>query len=470
MIKIFLPDDPMNIERKYTFTVMLKNILGLEVEFFHIKKLKKYISNYIIKQNYVYLLTEKNNLICMVDFFFYRFKTPLEYLKSKYIPKVRYIKKYNDMPVFFSKYNFSFEKIEQFEHIDQTDRPNINIFTIDIDICAIVFFMLTRWEEFVLATEHPQKLDSFNRFPFSESLAFKNNFLHRPIVNEYTELLWSLLKKAGSNQIPKRQGFKIIPTHDIDSIKFPCSLKSLAGDILKRKNLELFLNRLKIKAKIIKNPYDNFSNLMDVSEKAGLQSHFYFMACKKGIYQNGYNLNNNKLKQTFSEILKRGHIIGFHPGFNTEINLDLFNNEKNRLSKITANNINEGRQHYLLFKAPFTWNIWEKSGLKIDSTLGYSKHEGFRCGTGCIYPVFDFINKKILSLKERPLIIMDGTLAKHKNLSIKESLNIIEYYCNISKNFDMPFTILFHNSSLNKLIEPWKYWHGVYSAFMQGLK
>lgn len=46
-----------------------------------------------------------------------------------------------------------------------------------IDIFASSFFMLTRWEEYV-----NKKRDNHNRFPASESLAYKFGFLNRPIA------------------------------------------------------------------------------------------------------------------------------------------------------------------------------------------------------------------------------------------------------------------------------------------------
>jgi hypothetical protein len=72
----------------------------------------------------------------------------------------------------------------------------------------------------------------------------------------------------------------------------------------------------------------------------------------------------------------------------------------------------------------------------------------------------------MLSLKEMPLIIMDGTLANYRNLNYHESLDILNYYCRASQKFEMPFTLLFHNSSINNLLEPWKSWGNVYAAFL----
>ncbi len=86
----------------------------------------------------------------------------------------------------FSKNDFIVEKdipiIYGTDKLEITEQ-NQNIITCGIDIFASSFFMLTRWEEYV-----NKNRDRHNRFPAIESLAFKNDFLSRPVVNEYVEM------------------------------------------------------------------------------------------------------------------------------------------------------------------------------------------------------------------------------------------------------------------------------------------
>src|ERR1700719_3865450 len=50
------------------------------------------------------------------------------------------------------------------------------------DIFAASFFLLSRYEEYLLFQP-----DRYGRFPFQESLAFKENFLNVPLVNYWLE-------------------------------------------------------------------------------------------------------------------------------------------------------------------------------------------------------------------------------------------------------------------------------------------
>jgi hypothetical protein len=194
------------------------------------------------------------------------------------------------------------------------------------------------------------------------------------------------------------------------------------------------------------NPYDTFGFIMNTSEKLGLRSHFYFMSSDSKLPPDTrYYLKSKRFKNKIKEIKTRGHIIGFHPGYYTFDNILRWSSEKKLLERAVKNKIVEGRQHYLRFDIPVTFRIWEKNEVEIDSTLGYAENEGFRCGTGDIFTVFDFLERRQMHVKERPLIIMDGTL--RRQYSQEQALTVIKYYISIGRKYNSSITLLFHNSS-----------------------
>jgi hypothetical protein len=191
----------------------------------------------------------------------------------------------------------------------------------------------------------------------------------------------------------------------------------------------------------------SFVFLMRKSEKLGIKSHFYFMSADtKQIYDSAYYLQRKAFKSVIREINDRGHIIGFHPGYYTYNDDEKWTSEKQRLEEILQQEVLEGRQHFLRLDITKTLSIWDMNNMLIDSTLGYADIEGFRCGTGDEFHVFDFHIRKQLQLKERPLIIMDGTLWKYQNYSFNESLDIIQYYKSIGKKYKTIITLLFHTA------------------------
>jgi hypothetical protein len=417
MLLIEIPDNNIP-ERKYIINVLFHEFLGLNYDL----SIHNGISDYTIKFD--------NCRITIRDDFFDRFDEPLSYLNYSNLPiNVIYLKNEftieDDIPVVYGS-DF-FKRTEN--HID-----------CGIDIFASSFFMLTRWEEYVNKTR-----DYHNRFAGTKSIAYKYNFLNRPIVNEYLEMLWNMMLSLGFTQKRKQRNYEIKLTHDIDMLKFPKSFRMIVGDILKRKNPRLALNHFSFM--FLKNPFDTFDLLMTSSEKIGLRSHFYFLSSDKSIqpYEFRYDIKSKFFKGKITEIVRRGHIIGFHPGYYTYENEERWLIEKNMLEDAVNMNITEGRQHYLRFDITKTPQIWDRNNMKLDSTIGYPEKEGFRCGTGDVFPLFDILKRVQMNLNESPLIIMDGTLFEYQNKSYKDSFEIFKYYIMICKKYNSCITLLFHN-------------------------
>jgi len=92
----------------------------------------------------------------------------------------------------------------------------------NIDLIASSFFMLNRVEEIVSPAA-----DEHGRYPVEASLAFKEGFLHRPIVNEYLEFLWFWLKNVDPGFQRKKRSFQLFLTHDVDHIRVGTARKRL---------------------------------------------------------------------------------------------------------------------------------------------------------------------------------------------------------------------------------------------------
>ena len=209
MLKIIIPLNNIN-ERKYILDIIFNEFLGLKFELVEDKECKDWI-----------IELENKKVLTIKDTFFNNYSQDLEYLKLDNIPS----------------------KIE------------------DLDIFAASFFMLTRWEEYV-----SKNRDEHDRFPATESLAFKQNFLDRPVVNENVEKLKKMLLNLDNSLFFKEYNYKFTLTHDVDVPFKYYSLKStirtLAGDLLKRGDIKLFFSNLNnfIKSKINykKDPFYTF--------------------------------------------------------------------------------------------------------------------------------------------------------------------------------------------------------------------
>jgi hypothetical protein len=64
--------------------------------------------------------------------------------------------------------------------------------------------------------------------------------------------------------------------------------------------------------------------------------------------------------------------------------------------------------------------------MEFDSTLSYADKEGFRCGVCYDFPVFDFLERKQLKLREFPLIVIEGSFTRYQNIGPLEMENKID--------------------------------------------
>jgi len=430
MITIKIPTNNLN-ERKYIIDILFGEFLGLEYEI-KVENRKDYE-----------IVLENENLIIFEDSFFGNFPKDLEYLKQENIPK----------KIEFGKNDFIFENDIPIIYGTNKLIKNQSTITCGIDIFSSSFFMLTRWEEYVNKTR-----DIHNRFPATESLAYKQGFLDRPIVNEYVEMLWNMLKCLGIKQKRKKREFKLILTHDVDiPLKYKniySGIKEIIGDIVKRKNFRLAFENLALKLKthlkLKKDPFDTFNYLMDISESLNSKSYFFFMGKGTSSYDNRYNSNDKFILNLVENIKNRGHFIGIHPTYNAYNDFNQFKQEKLELEKNFNLKITFGREHYLRFETPTTWQIWEDNEMEWDSTLSFADKEGFRCGICYPYSVYNILTRKKLNLKERPLIVMEGSFITYQpNITPEQMEQKIKKLMNKVKKYNGEFVFLWHNSSFN---------------------
>ena len=161
------------------------------------------------------------------------------------------------------------------------------------------------------------------------------------------------------------------------------------------------------------------------------------------------------------KIKSRGHHIGIHPTYGAYNNFEQFKNEKKELERNLNTSIAFGREHYLRFEVPTTWQIWEDNNMKWDSTLSYADKEGFRCGVCYEYSVFNILTREKLKLKEKPLIVMEGSFATYQpHIKPKDMEKKIKRLISEVKKYNGEFVFLWHNSSFNTSL--WKRYNDVY--------
>jgi hypothetical protein len=334
-----------------------------------------------------------------------------------------------------------------------------------VDIFGSAFFMLTRYEEIAVVTR-----DDHDRFPARASLAARAGILDRPIVNEYLEVLWGAIHHLWPQLERRRRQYRAFVSHDVDwplvTLGVPVRqvARSAVGDVLTRKDPALAMRRLLSRYRIARHNFDGdvgntFDFIMDTSEARGITSAFYFITDHTAGTRDGtYSIEHSWVRALMRRLHDRGHEIGLHPSYNSFRDPSQTRIEFDRLRQVCdEEGIRQttwgGRQHYLRWSNPETWQNWDQAGLDYDSTLSFADRVGFRSGVCFEYPVFDLRARIRLKVRERPLLVMEATLFKtaspnYMAQSDEDGLATLDALRSAVGHYSGDFALLWHNSSL----------------------
>lgn len=348
-----------------------------------------------------------------------------------------------------------------------------------VDVFGAAFAMLTRYEEAVVADR-----DEHGRFAAPSSVAGRERFLTVPVVDAYVELLWSAIEAALPRTVRRERTYQVVITHDVDDplstlARTPVDVvRQLGADVLRRKDAGLALRRArtlamgKNPAGYRSDPHNTFDFLMDVSERNGLTSAFYFQSHREPNRGGGalYALEHPWIQALLRRVHARGHEIGYHAGFGTYLDPERTAAEFDHLRKVTgANGIDQpgwgGRQHYLQWAPSTTWRNWADAGLDHDCTLAFADAAGFRTGTCHEFTAFDLERRRPLPLRERPFQIMDVTLFGYMGMGPDDAAATVAEIRAECRRYRGTLGVLWHNDSVLRTARE-KAW---YAALMASL-
>ncbi|GLR18886.1 DUF7033 domain-containing protein [Portibacter lacus] len=271
------------------------------------------------------------------------------------------------------------------------------------DLFEAIFFHLSRYEE--------RSLD-FSAF-LSNKLAFERSLLtvkagleKRPLVDELVAAFLEVLtgEKADYSK-------PTVLSHDIDFIqkfKSPFSIvRKIAGHIRHRKSMSGFPKLWKSYMDYLLRGRDGFDTFDWMISELKIDKSIYFLVGGKHKEDNEYSLKSKVVQKAFRLAKERNYIIGIHPSYESWNDIDLIRAEKEKLEHEVGIEISISRQHFLNFDISITPRLLENLGIREDSSIGFTRYVGYRCGTGLPYKLYDFVNEKAFDVVEIPLVFMD---------------------------------------------------------------
>jgi hypothetical protein len=334
---------------------------------------------------------------------------------------------------------FGTPKIEKFK----------NTIICHADLIASTYFLISRYEEFINPNTNR---DTHGRYIGKQSIPAKANFIHRPIIEEYGELLRNLLEQTGISLPPIPQKINhIYLTHDVDSITNYRRLRGLIGGILRRENLNTILKSL---FNINNDPAYTFPWILRQDNLLPTAIQIYFIKATRNATsfdRPSYNLTGKNFKYLTKEILKStpNAIFGLHASYKSGNIPDIIPDEQRLLQYAIENQqITTARHHYLRSLQPEDMESLIDAHITDDFTMGYADIAGFRLGT--CRPV-RFINpktKQLTTLILHPLTMMDCTLSEphYMNFNYNQALSYAQSLIEQTQKHNGDLCLLWHNT------------------------
>jgi len=357
-----------------------------------------------------------------------------------FIPRQQIIfsdRKYSSHELKSNCYLHKADKVYSVEGESKTDQIFLKSRRFQFDLLEAIFFHISRYEEYGIV-----QLNEWDALKESEHFLVRNQLEKTPVVDH---LIISFVN-AITNQETKKTTFTI--SHDIDFIRkfsrpFDKLKKGLGfikrGEWLALKN---YRNQLKVFKETQKDPYDVFEEIL---KKESINKEIYYLVGGNHTFDTPIDLSDPIFKKSINLAKDRGYQIGIHPSYLSWTSTTLARNEKKVLEEEIQQQVFISRQHYLHFSFPKTILVLEELGIRKDSSIGFNRRIGFRCGTGFPYTLYVLGEERRSELIEQPLIYMDSSIIKEskkkKELILKSTVSFIE-----ENKYNTHITFNFHNS------------------------
>jgi hypothetical protein len=327
-----------------------------------------------------------------------------------------------------------------------------------IDIIATSFYLLSLENE--RRTSHRDELNRFHR----DYSPLGDEIYQYPIIDQYLLLLERFIKQGSKSdksfkfesRWPNDHSFALSLSHDVDSLRtwtFSKAKRTLRESWKESKINKFLTTTIEIiySASLRENWSGNFRYITELERKYDGSSTFFFASKRRTPQDPIYKLKWKRIVNGFMQIMENNSFIGLHgtiPSYETG---NYLAEERAILEKSLKKRVKGLRQHFLRFDINQTLDAIAEAGFQYDSTLGFSYHLGYRCGTSMPFFPFNPKTGKRYSFLEIPLIVMDIVLYLESRLYLtgEEAWNILEQHLTLAYENGGCFTVNWHNNNIN---------------------
>ena len=296
----------------------------------------------------------------------------------------------------------------------------------------------------------------YGRYAHENSLAFKENFLDKPLVNYWLHYFKSQLTKKYGFFPAHHSAFSFLPTYDIDEAycyKYKAWWRSAGAAVLNilKGEWDKFSQRRKVLDNKEQDPFDSYDWIDNLHRPYKLRPRYFFLVPAK---TGKYDRNNLPAETAMQDLLKKHSIkysVGVHPSWQSGDDPSLLKIEIETIERITTIRTISSRQHFIRVTLPETFRLLLAAGIREDFSM-----------EAILVPHRIMLETTYLLLY--PFCYMDANSFYEKKATPSQALaEMHQYYQEVKKVNGLLITI-WHNTFLGTH-EKFKGWRDVYRQF-----
>lgn len=345
------------------------------------------------------------------------FTSDPEEFRSAEGPKINYSKDPEMGGLFMKAHGLLSEKEIQMQELNFIDDEGPVAFfpvyhesaALKFDVFAASFYLVSRYEEYL-----PFVRDEYGRFQARESIAWKMDFLNKPIVNIWSQRIAELISEKWPAWKPGRKEYCFIPTIDVNAAwkykrKGFFRTSAAVADTLLSGNLKEVSERIKVVTGRHPDPFDTFEEQLAIHKKFDLQTIYFILYADYD--NNDRNIpTNNRHFITLIKNLADYCRIGIHTSFASLKQQDKLEQEFNKLSAVLNKDVTMTRQHFHVLNMPVTYRNFVSRDVENDYSMGYAVIPGFRAGICDPFYFYDLDFEMETNMMVWPYAIVDKAM------------------------------------------------------------
>lgn len=338
----------------------------------------------------------------------------------------------------------------------------------DFDIFAMIFYFLSRYEEYFIS-----ETDQAGRITFENFTCVKNKFHDIPLIDTLIVDFYERLRTEFTELPVFCPQISILAGIDIDfmylhAYKDPVRfVGSLVRSAFKG-NMKSFISILKSKSANFTDPYAKYEEWMSPLENMATTVNIFILtAMKRQGNDKNFNPSHPAFKAWLSGLSNKYRIdYQWHPSLQSNHSFEILSAEKAFLEKIAERKIIKSRQHFLYFSLPVTYRNLLRLGIKEEHSMGFYDRTGYRSSTAYPHQWYDLTAEKQTELRIYPFVAMDVQLLKYMKLDADKAVELISEIKRRQRNTGGIFSFIWHNSSFLEA-DGWKGWEKVYLEMLR---